>query len=183
MPSVWSLNSCWGFNSSSQQKGEGSFLMPYCLGLLLPFPFWPNQASGGLSPRALTLLGGPSFITWYLRCPFLGECQWGPRHFWKCQLMGPRHCWEYRPCLGYCPVPRPTLKKAMCHTCLFGVALDKYHLEVKSIESCGILNSCEEDKFVNSPIIAFKSQISIDYFSFKSRKMFVSCRKRQIKLL
>ena len=32
-----------GPNSSSQQIVGGSFLVPYCLGLLLPFPLRPNQ--------------------------------------------------------------------------------------------------------------------------------------------
>ena len=32
-----------GANSSSQQIVGGSFLVLYCLGLLLPFPLWPNQ--------------------------------------------------------------------------------------------------------------------------------------------
>ena len=32
-----------GLNSSSQQIEGGSFLVPYCLGLLLPFPLWTNQ--------------------------------------------------------------------------------------------------------------------------------------------
>ena len=37
-------------NSSSQQIVGGSFLVPYCLGLLLPFPLWPNQV-----PQAVSL--------------------------------------------------------------------------------------------------------------------------------
>ena len=32
-----------GQNSSSWQKEEGSFLVPYCQGLFLPFPLRPNQ--------------------------------------------------------------------------------------------------------------------------------------------
>ena len=43
LPSVRSPNSFWGFNSSSRQKGGGSFLVLYCLGLLLPFPLWLYQ--------------------------------------------------------------------------------------------------------------------------------------------
>ena len=33
--------------------------------------------------QALNLSGGVRFITWHLRCPFLGECWWSPRHFWN----------------------------------------------------------------------------------------------------
>ena len=32
-----------GPNTSFQQIVGDSFLVPYCLGLLLPFPLWPNQ--------------------------------------------------------------------------------------------------------------------------------------------
>ena len=42
-------------------------------------------------------------------------------------LMGPRHFWECRACLGYGPMPGPTLKKALCHTLLVSGTYDKYH--------------------------------------------------------
>ena len=32
-----------GLNSIPRKIVSGSFLVPYCLWLLLPFPFWPNQ--------------------------------------------------------------------------------------------------------------------------------------------
>ena len=54
----------------------------------------------GPSLQALTLFGGVGFIAWRLRCPSLGECRWGPRHFWD--------CWTH---VGFSPVPRPTKKK------------------------------------------------------------------------
>ena len=41
--------------------------------------------------------------------------------------MGPRYFWECRACLGYSLEPKPILKKALCHTCLFGELYDKYH--------------------------------------------------------
>ena len=56
----------------------------------------------GAVPQALTLLGGARFIAWRLRPPFLGECRRGPRHFWECRAY-----------LGYCPAPGPT-KKWLC---------------------------------------------------------------------
>ena len=34
-----------GHNSSSRQIAGGSFLMPYCLGLLLPFPLWQKSSA------------------------------------------------------------------------------------------------------------------------------------------
>ena len=72
----------------------------------------------GLSHQALTLLRVVRFIAWCLRGPFLGEYQWGPRHFWSHQA-----------CLGYSPVPRPTLKKALCLTRPDGGTVDKYQEE------------------------------------------------------
>ena len=51
-------------------------------------------------PQALIILGEVRFISWYPRCPFLGNADGAPRHFW-----------ESRARLGYGPVPRPTLKK------------------------------------------------------------------------
>ena len=68
----------------------------------------------GVVPQALTLLGGVRFIAWCLRRPFLGECQRGPRHFWECRVR-----------LVYGPA-RTNLKKALCHTCSFGGAVNKY---------------------------------------------------------
>ena len=50
--------------------------------------------------QALTLLGGAMFSAWRLRRPFLGECRWVPRYFWR--------CWA---CLGYGPALGPTLKR------------------------------------------------------------------------
>ena len=69
----------------------------------------------GPSSQALTLFGGVRFIAWRLRHPFLGECQWGPRHFGDCQA-----------CLGYGPAAGPTLKKALRHTHPVGGTADKY---------------------------------------------------------
>ena len=71
----------------------------------------------GPSPQALTLMGGVRFIAWHLRRPSWGECQRGPRHFWKCRTH-----------LGSGSAPRPTLKKALCHTCPFGEEVKKYYL-------------------------------------------------------
>ena len=71
----------------------------------------------GPSPQVLTLMGGVRFIAWRLRYPFLGECRRGLRHFGE--------CWMH---LGSGPVPGPTLKKALCHTCPFGGAVHKYRL-------------------------------------------------------
>ena len=48
--------------------------------------------------------------------PLLGECRWGPRHFWK-----------YRARVGSGPVPGPTLKEALCHTRPVDGTEDKSH--------------------------------------------------------
>ena len=65
------------------------------------------QASGP-SLQALTFAGGARFIAWH---PFLGEYQQGLRHFGGC-----------RACLGYNPLFKPILKKALCWSRLFGGA-------------------------------------------------------------
>ena len=41
----------------------------------------PAFMSRGPFSQALILSGGARFIAWHLRHPFLGECQWGSRHF------------------------------------------------------------------------------------------------------
>ena len=82
---------------------------------------WHPWTLGDCPPQALTLLGEARFITWRLRCPFFGECHWGLRHFWS--------CWA---CLDYSPAPRPTEKKALCHTRLVSGTNDKYWLPPSS---------------------------------------------------
>ena len=42
---VWSPSSYWGPNSSFRQIVGGSFVVPYCLELLLPFPLWPYSSA------------------------------------------------------------------------------------------------------------------------------------------
>ena len=42
---------------------------------------WHPRAPGGHPPGINSLLG-VGFIAW---CPFLGECWWGPKHFWAIQ--------------------------------------------------------------------------------------------------
>ena len=67
----------------------------------------PRAASSSLkepSPQVLILLGGARFISWRLRCSFLGECQRGMKHFWR--------CWAF---LGYSPALNPP-REALCHT-------------------------------------------------------------------
>ena len=61
------------------------------LRLTYSLSFW------GLFFQALILLGEARFITWHLRHLFLGECQWGLRHFWKCLV-----CVSY----GFAPGPK-----------------------------------------------------------------------------
>ena len=50
----------------------------------------------GLSSQVLTSFGRARFITWHLRCPILGKCQWSSRLFldllgvsglWPCALL------------------------------------------------------------------------------------------------
>ena len=65
----------------------------------------------GSSPQALTLFGRVKLITWRLSCPSLGEWRRSPRYFWQIP--------------GTCA--RPYLKKALCLTCSFGGARNKYH--------------------------------------------------------
>ena len=62
--------------------------------------------------EALTLLGRVWFMAWCLRRPFLGECQRGPRHFW-------RRVWA----TALRPVPP---KKALYHTRPLSGTYDKY---------------------------------------------------------
>ena len=57
-------------------------------------------------PQALTLLGRARFIAWRLRFPLFMGILTGVKQFWEC-----------RACLGYGPVPRSTLSKALCRTC------------------------------------------------------------------
>ena len=52
------------------------------------------------SSQALNLLERTSFISWNLRCPFLGECWRGLGNFWSCWV-----------CLSYGPASEPSLKK------------------------------------------------------------------------
>ena len=59
------------------------------------------EPRGGI-PKALNLLGEARFISWWLKCLFLGEFQWSLRLFWKC-----------RACLGYGPAPGPIFKKVL----------------------------------------------------------------------
>ena len=72
-----------------------------------------------LSSQALTLSGEVGFIALHLKCPSLGECQCGSRHFLN-----------YWACVGFDPAPGPTLKKALCHTCLVGEMYDKYTRQI-----------------------------------------------------
>ena len=83
-----------------------------------------SSSLSGSSPQALTHFRESRFITWHLKCSFLGECWRDPKYFWSCQA-----------CLGYGPVPGPTLKKALCHTHLVGGTYDKYQLSQKE-SSC-----------------------------------------------
>ena len=56
---------------------------------------WHTRASGVVPPGS-NPLERAKYITRHLRRPFLGECRWGPRHFWECQA-----------CLGYGPASDP----------------------------------------------------------------------------
>ena len=73
-----------------------------------------TSSLGEPSPQALTLLGGVRFIAWRLKRPFLGEYRRISRHL-GCRAR-----------LGYTPAPETTFKKALCHTCQFGGAVNKY---------------------------------------------------------
>ena len=80
-------------------------------------PWWVGRFGLGVSChwKYLWLQGAvsPGFNSlwrgWVYRlapeAPLLGECQWGPRHFWKCRAH-----------VGSGPAPEPTLKNALCHT-------------------------------------------------------------------
>ena len=51
-----------GQTSSSWLKGGGHFLVPHCLGLLLPFPLWSNQAPLFFLRNNFFYLFIPSFL-------------------------------------------------------------------------------------------------------------------------
>ena len=70
----------------------------------------------GPSLQALTFFREVRFIAWHLRHLFLGKCWPGLRPFWECRVR-----------LGDVPAPRPTLKKAWCHTRPYGRMEDNYH--------------------------------------------------------
>ena len=121
----------WGDNWPSWQKYTGN-LVHFSFKLLawkryktLGDDWWAVRSwrfaltcileSRGVFSPALTLLGGAGFIAWRLRCLFLVECQRAPRHFWSSRAR-----------LSYGSAPRPTKKKALCHTRLVGETVDKY---------------------------------------------------------
>ena len=82
----------WPGSASSQSRpnDKDSGWLSFMLGMLRP----ASSSLRGPSPQAVTLLGEARFITRCLRHLFLGECWWGPRHFWR--------CWVY---LNYSPAP------------------------------------------------------------------------------
>ena len=61
--------------------------------------------SQGTVLQAPILLEGTRFIAWRLRGPFLGEYQWGSRHFGS-----------YRACLGCRPTSEPAKKSLVPHS-------------------------------------------------------------------
>ena len=73
--------------------------------------FWPK----GTVPPGFNLLWRSWVYCLAPEAPLLGECWRGPRYFWKCQTR-----------VGFYSAPRPTLKKALCHTCLVGGTEGKY---------------------------------------------------------
>ena len=80
-------------------------------------------------PRTLSLPGGVRFIAWRLRRRLLRECR-----------QGPRNLWSYQACLGYGPVPRLTLKKALYYTFPDGGTKDKYRWSFNEI-SCWFIHT------------------------------------------
>ena len=83
------------------------------------------------SPQALILLGGVKFIAWRLRHSSLGEYQQGPRDFWSRQA-----------CLGYSPVPGPTLERP----CAILARLVGYMTKSPVILSCYLSHFSTADK-------------------------------------
>ena len=75
----------------------GSVLVLVAIGRGSPWP--ASMSLRGLSPHAITLLGGAMFIALHMGRPFLEECQRVPRHFWS-----------RRDCLGSGPAPGLTKK-------------------------------------------------------------------------
>ena len=67
-----------------------------------------------LEPQALTLLGEATFIAWRLKRPFLRECLWDLRHFWR--ILGVS---------GLRPCAQVHLETALCLTCQFREACAK----------------------------------------------------------
>ena len=99
---------CWSVYRSGRvcPGSGGSQLRPFDMDSCKPafMSCTPRPASSSLrrpSLQALTLLGGARFIAWR---PFLGKCQWSPRHFWSHQA-----------CLGYSSALDPP-KKSPCAT-------------------------------------------------------------------
>ena len=66
-------------------------------------------------PQALTFSEGVRFIAWHLRCPFLGECRQGLKHFWN-----------HRAYVGNGPALSSHIKKGHVPYSPVHRALDKY---------------------------------------------------------
>ena len=89
---------------------------------------WVCHVSGYGSQSRQSGVGGARFIAW---CSFLGECQWGTRDFLGMPAVSE---------LQYCV--RPTLKKALCHTHLFGGTCNKHVVAISTLVTLYYLFYC-----------------------------------------
>ena len=106
--------------------------------------FWPARSffilrSQGAFPQAFTSFG--RVYRPAPEVPLIRECRRGRGHFGNCRMR-----------VGYGPAPGPTIKKALCHTCPFGGAGNKYRFSVFWLRSkCSIcshqLNTRDERSY------------------------------------
>ena len=111
-------------------------------------------ASGGHPPQALIFSRGATFITWHLRCLFLGEYQLGSRHFWN-----------HGVCVGYSPMPGSHKKEAKCHTLMYEGCLTNIKTAWKStLDTCHIKHYQRSTQAKNCDVCHFTIK---HVFSFK----------------
>ena len=80
-PCWWLHGSGWVCPGSAGSRSRPSDMNSGKLVFMSGAPKLASSNLSGSCSQALTLLGESRFIDWFLRRPFLGECQRGPKDF------------------------------------------------------------------------------------------------------